>query len=157
MQPYSVREDAWKKATYKGEALIHAVSFLSLQRWTNAREGREAEDFTCSGFCISACQDFAQSTTAALSISCGLKGWAASGFQFRAVPCTVYWYLVDSNRWKLWICDAFVLPFMWLSIWWRCWTRIWAGFSCRCFQFQSWYRATTGRCWWSRGRSRVKA
>ncbi|KAG2593788.1 hypothetical protein PVAP13_5NG012627 [Panicum virgatum] len=35
---------------------------------------------------------------------------------------------------------------MWLSIWWRCWTRIWAGFSCRCFQFQSWYRATTGRC-----------
>nr|TKW18448.1 hypothetical protein SEVIR_5G431301v2 [Setaria viridis] len=26
---------------------------------------------------------------------------------------------------------------MWLSIWWRCWACIWAGFRCRCFQFQS--------------------
>lgn len=29
-------------------------------------------------------------------------------------------------------------------------------FSCCCFQFQRCDRATTGRCWWSRGRSRVK-
>ena len=44
IQYKNLREDAWKKATNKGEALIHAVSFLSLQRWTNAREGRGAED-----------------------------------------------------------------------------------------------------------------